>query len=291
VVLLLFLITSNLGGRGQAETQTISGGPAAQNSDVNFAPAQGAKDISISIDPGEPFGLALKGGVDRYNFADATKTAEVTDAEVDKFYEENKAQIPRPKEQVAPQIKQYLQQQRRRDAGDPQVPRSARVEWGMKQDAVNDLLKPPAGSKAFQSDRGLSCSSQKNGVAICFPNVAAPWYADFGESFQWSMDPFLRFTPDGKFFAFSLSFHENAFEDTKRTLLARLGKPKNDKPSTVQNRMGATFDQEVVEWKTAHTRVLLIQRSPSDLTKGLLEVAHLPLETSLPPEPTASAPF
>jgi protein-disulfide isomerase len=48
--------------------------------------------------------------------ADAVKTADVTDADVDKFYEENKAQIPRPKDQVAPQIKQYLQQQRQRDA-------------------------------------------------------------------------------------------------------------------------------------------------------------------------------
>ena len=38
--------------------------------------------------------------------------AEVTDAEVDAFYEQNKAQIPRPKEQVAGQIKAYLSQQR-----------------------------------------------------------------------------------------------------------------------------------------------------------------------------------
>jgi protein-disulfide isomerase len=48
--------------------------------------------------------------------ADAAKATEVTDAEVDKFYEENKAQIPKPKEQVAGQIKQYLQQQRQREA-------------------------------------------------------------------------------------------------------------------------------------------------------------------------------
>ena len=31
-------------------------------------------------------------------------------AAVDAFYEENKARIPQPKEQVAPQIRQYLQQ-------------------------------------------------------------------------------------------------------------------------------------------------------------------------------------
>jgi len=40
------------------------------------------------------------------------KPAAVTDADVDSFYEQNKAQIPRPKEEVAGQIKQYLEQQR-----------------------------------------------------------------------------------------------------------------------------------------------------------------------------------
>ncbi|HEY0515084.1 MAG TPA: thioredoxin domain-containing protein [Thermoanaerobaculia bacterium] len=39
------------------------------------------------------------------------KPATVSDADVDAFYEQNKAQIPRPKEQVAGQIKTYLEQQ------------------------------------------------------------------------------------------------------------------------------------------------------------------------------------
>jgi protein-disulfide isomerase len=39
------------------------------------------------------------------------KPAAVTDADVDAFYEQNKAQIPRPKDQVAAQIKTYLEQQ------------------------------------------------------------------------------------------------------------------------------------------------------------------------------------
>lgn len=39
------------------------------------------------------------------------KPAMVSDADVDAFYEQNKAQIPRPKDQVAPQIKAYLEQQ------------------------------------------------------------------------------------------------------------------------------------------------------------------------------------
>ncbi len=44
------------------------------------------------------------------------KPAEVTDADVDSFYEQNRAQIPRPKEQVAGQIKEYLGQQRQAEA-------------------------------------------------------------------------------------------------------------------------------------------------------------------------------
>jgi protein-disulfide isomerase len=39
------------------------------------------------------------------------KAAPVTDADVDAFYEQNKAQIQRPKEQIATQIKAYLEQQ------------------------------------------------------------------------------------------------------------------------------------------------------------------------------------
>ncbi len=49
-------------------------------------------------------------GVSKDQLLADIKPAEVTDAAVDAFYEENKARIPQPKEQVAPQIRQYLQQ-------------------------------------------------------------------------------------------------------------------------------------------------------------------------------------
>ncbi|HEY2740542.1 MAG TPA: thioredoxin domain-containing protein [Thermoanaerobaculia bacterium] len=44
------------------------------------------------------------------------KAPDISDADVDKFYEENKAQIPRPKDQVAGQIKQFLQQRGQAEA-------------------------------------------------------------------------------------------------------------------------------------------------------------------------------
>jgi protein-disulfide isomerase len=50
-------------------------------------------------------------GVSKDQILAEIKTAQVSDADVDKFYDENKARIPRPKEQVAAQIKQYLEGQ------------------------------------------------------------------------------------------------------------------------------------------------------------------------------------
>jgi protein-disulfide isomerase len=55
-------------------------------------------------------------GVSKEQLLADIKAPDVTDAEVDAFYEQNKAQIPRPKDQIAPQIKQYLQQKGQADA-------------------------------------------------------------------------------------------------------------------------------------------------------------------------------
>jgi len=55
-----------------------------------------------------------KGVTKEQLIADGTKAPAVSDADVDKFYNDNKAQIPptMTKEQVAPRIKQYLEQQK-----------------------------------------------------------------------------------------------------------------------------------------------------------------------------------
>ena len=50
-------------------------------------------------------------GVTKEQILAEIKPAAVTDAEVDAFYEQNKDRIPRPKEEIAGQIKQYLEQQ------------------------------------------------------------------------------------------------------------------------------------------------------------------------------------
>jgi protein-disulfide isomerase len=55
-------------------------------------------------------------GVSKEQLLADLKPPTVTDADVDKFYEDNKAQIPRPKDQIAPQIKQYLEQRGQAEA-------------------------------------------------------------------------------------------------------------------------------------------------------------------------------
>jgi protein-disulfide isomerase len=55
-------------------------------------------------------------GISRDQLLAEIKAAPVTDAQVDAFYEQNKARIPNPKEQVAGQIRQYLSQQRQAEA-------------------------------------------------------------------------------------------------------------------------------------------------------------------------------
>lgn len=80
--------------------------------------------------------------------ADAVKSAAVTDADVDKFYEENKSQIPRPKEQVAPQIKQYLEQQRQREA---QTAFIQSLEAKYKADYLLEPIRVQVASEGFPS--------------------------------------------------------------------------------------------------------------------------------------------
>jgi protein-disulfide isomerase len=59
-----------------------------------------------------------KGVAKEQLIADATKAAPVADAEVDSFYEQNKAQIPPTvtKAQALPKVRQYLEQQRQNEA-------------------------------------------------------------------------------------------------------------------------------------------------------------------------------
>jgi len=57
-------------------------------------------------------------GVTHAEIVASVKAPAVTDAEVDRFYEDNKARIPKPKTEVLPQIRQYLEQEGQKAADD-----------------------------------------------------------------------------------------------------------------------------------------------------------------------------
>jgi len=73
-----------------------------------------------------------------------SKVAKVTDADIDKFYEEKKAQIRVPKEQVTDRIRQYLENQRQQAAIDEYL---AKLE---KQHAVKNMLQEQRDAEEIQ---------------------------------------------------------------------------------------------------------------------------------------------
>jgi protein-disulfide isomerase len=75
-------------------------------------------------------------GMSKEQVLASIKPAPVTDAEVDAFYEQNKAQIPRPKAEIAGQIKTYLEQQGQQKA------RSAFYEDLQKRYKVDIKMEP-----------------------------------------------------------------------------------------------------------------------------------------------------
>jgi len=76
-------------------------------------------------------------GMTREQLLAEIKPGEVSDADIDAFYEQNKAQIPVPKEQVVGQIRTYLQQQKQVDA------RRAFFDGLRAKHGVSVLLEPP----------------------------------------------------------------------------------------------------------------------------------------------------
>ncbi len=89
---------------------------------------------------------AAKGVAKEQILADL-KPAPVTDADVDSFYEQNKAQIPRPKEEVAGQIKMYLEQQRQGEVRQKffdDLRSRYKVEYLMEPDRIEVAATGPA---------------------------------------------------------------------------------------------------------------------------------------------------
>jgi hypothetical protein len=219
------------------------------NSSPSAAPARPERP-KVVLDSAEPWGVALRGGVDSY--------------------------------------REILHKE-----GGRTTPGSVRAEWGVTLESLQaemgdlprfTLIKSPA-------EKALSCLHEKDGTSTCFPNPGAPWYVNFGEDFQWAVNPFLTFALDGRFYRYWATFTTGAFDEIRSTLLTRLGRPSTDKASNVHNMMGATFAQETLIWQMRHTIVILEKRAASDLTKGTLSAVYLPIADTIPKAPEAKPPM
>jgi len=209
-----------------------------------------SNEYGLDLDPGEPFGLAIIGGVSTTGVASDLFTG-----------------------------------------GRVGLPAKLRLTWGMPYSEVGRQMGlPPQNRFAKNFEGPMTCTPEVTGVRTCFTSPSAPWRVDFGDAQVGEVSPFLSFAPDGKFYAYFATFRAEAFDLVLAILVKRLGKPTSDVPGTVQNRMGATFDQQVVQWQLPHVRVE-IQRRGTDLLTGILRATYLPLAAKIPEPPEGTAPM
>ena len=156
------------------------------------------------------------------------------------------------------------------------------LSWGTdKADIIRTLA--PSGLPV--------CVPAGQSLELCSPRVLE-WSADFGPNApgRSRADASLFFF-EGKLFKYSLSFGGQVFGFVCDTVAASLGTPTEKKSSTVQNRLGASFNQDESIWKTASTIVIVTRRSPNNLEEGEMTVVYLPIAVKVPKQETGKAPF
>jgi protein-disulfide isomerase len=151
-------------------------------------------------------------GVSREQVLAGIAPAPVTDADVDSFYEENKAQIPQAKEQVAPQIRQYLAQQRQ---GQAQETFYAALKSKYKTQYLLEPIRVPVESAGFPA-RGPA-------DAVVTVVVFSDFQCPFCSRLKPTLEQLLAKYPSQVrlvFRQFPLSFHQNAQKAAEASLCA-----------------------------------------------------------------------
>lgn len=163
---------------------------------------------------------------------------------------------------------------------EPDVPRStALVEWGASAESVNELLDE-------------SCQVKLDDEEMCFLGLGRydGWYADFGDDRLTAYEPRLLFF-NNELYSYHVSFPAEYFSFVDATLRKAVGKPSNQESSSVHNRMGAEFDQEILIWELKTTQLILMKRAAT-VDKGVLSVTYRPIASKIPKEEKAGeAPF
>ena len=118
------------------------------------------------------------------------------------------------------------------------------------------------------------------------------WFADFGENenpFAFKVN--MKFIND-RFYSYRVDFPNIRYPAVESALRSSLGKPSESQHDPVQNKMGASFDQEILLWNRKDVKVLSVMRNWSNLQRGMMNVTYVPLEKTVPAEGAkAKAPF
>lgn len=176
-------------------------------------------------------------------------------------------------------------------------PTQAREPEGVKLFKTNgeQYLRWSESKREIQSRIGpfLLCSGDP--VERCVV-PSDTWQPNFGQKkwsryFRTSLDFWDDEDGTPQFFSYSIDMNSDLYEWVRDAFASALGSPTSSETSTVQNRMGATFDQESTSWIGATTAVHMVKRRSDRLTEGQVTVAFLPIARDIPEPSKGSAPF
>lgn len=153
------------------------------------------------------------------------------------------------------------------------------IPWGMSGSEVEDMLGE---KKAFGGWKGRQV------WPLGEAGGGRGWWADLGGDNPRDHGTTLLFI-DGQFYAYSVEVPPARFDAIGAALTQSLGPPSASTSTTVQNRMGAEFDQEERAWDFEDVEVRLRKRAER-VTTGQLVVMYKPLAEGVATE-SAKAPF
>jgi len=164
-----------------------------------------------------------------------------------------------PIEDVPPPQKELVAR-----SGEPEgiILRDQLLRWGASNHEAQGLV-PTSDFTCYQPGASLP------GVLMC--RVARA--VTFGDGTSYNVT--LMFY-DNRLYGWYVNFDSDKFSFFADTMEKRLGKPTKTDGSTVQNRMGADFDQTVMEWELSQTKATVTRRS-RNVTQGEVEVLHTPI--------------
>ncbi len=95
-----------------------------------------------------------------------------------------------------------------------------------------------------------------------------------------------------RFFKYEVTFSPKKFPSLVEAFEKRLGAPEKNAQSTIQNRMGTTFDQEERQWRTKNTEVQIAKRGGhGKFDIGYFVVIYAPIMSEIKSNNPAKAPF